>query len=65
MFEHPKPNADDSIDIFFGPDKPEVKENNWVKTIPGKGWFYFVKMYGPEEPISDGSYKLPNFDRLE
>ena len=64
MFEKPEPNSDGSFDIFFGPDKPEGKENNWVKTIPGKGWFTFVRMYGPEEPIFDGTYKLPDIVSL-
>ncbi len=60
MFENPQPNVDGSFDIYFGPDKPEGKENHWVKTIPGKGWFTFVRMYGPEEPIFNGTYKLPD-----
>ncbi|MGI9244813.1 MAG: DUF1254 domain-containing protein [Verrucomicrobiales bacterium] len=63
MFENPQPNADRSFDIFFGPDKPaDGRENHWVKTIPGKGWFTFLRMYGPEKPVFDGSYKLPNIE---
>ena len=22
-------------------------ENNWVQTIPGKGWFMILRLYGP------------------
>ena len=31
-------NADGSVDVYFGPKAPTGKENNWVRTIPGKGW---------------------------
>ena len=65
MYENPQANQDGSFDIYFGPDKPEGKENNWVKTIPGKGWFTFLRIYGPQEPIFDGSYVLPDIERIE
>lgn len=66
MFENPQPNADGSFDIFFGPDNPaDGKENHWVKTIPGRGWFTFLRMYGPEEPVFDGTYKLPDIETLK
>ena len=41
------------------------KENQWVKTIPGKGWFTFVRMYGPEKPIFDGTYKLQDIQEVK
>jgi len=58
MFERPEANVDGSFDIFFGPNAPAGKEKQWVKTIPGKGWFTFVRMYGPQAPLFDGTYKL-------
>ena len=30
-------NADGSVDLYFGPEAPEGKEKNWIKTISGKG----------------------------
>jgi hypothetical protein len=65
MFENPQPNADGSFDVYFGPDAPGGKENQWVKTLPGKGWFTFLRMYGPQAPIFDGSYVLPDIERIE
>ena len=65
MFERPKANAEGSFEIFFGPNAPEGKENQWVKTIPGKGWFTFVRMYGPEKPIFDGTYKLQDIQEVK
>ena len=43
-------NADGSVDVYFGPKPPAGKENNWVQTIPGKGWFMLLRLYGPLEP---------------
>ncbi len=60
LFEKPQANADGSFDIFFGPDAPAGKENQWVKTIPGKGWFTCVRLYGPQASVFDGSYRLPD-----
>lgn len=43
-------NTDGSWDIFIGPKAPEGMENNWVQTIPGKGWNTIFRLYGPLEP---------------
>jgi hypothetical protein len=43
-------NADGSVDVYFGPKAPVGKENNWVQTIPGKGWSTLLRLYGPLEP---------------
>ena len=45
-----KKNADGSYDIYFGPKAPEGFENNWLETVPDKGWFTILRMYGPLEP---------------
>ena len=43
-------NDDGSYDIFFGPKAPKGQENNWVQTVPGKGWNMLFRVYGPLEP---------------
>ena len=45
-----KVNADASVDVYFGPKPPPGEEDNWVQTIPGKGWFTLLRLYGPLEP---------------
>jgi hypothetical protein len=45
-----KVNADGSVDVYFGPKAPAGMEHNWVQTIPGKGWFMILRLYGPLEP---------------
>jgi hypothetical protein len=44
-----KTNSDGSIDVYFGPKAPAGMEENWVQTIPGKGWFMILRLYGPLE----------------
>jgi hypothetical protein len=43
--------ADGSTTIYFGPKQPEgVKRGNWIQTMPDKGWFTILRLYGPLEP---------------
>ena len=42
-------NTDGSYDIYFGPQAPEGQENNWIQTIPGRGWNMIFRLYGPLE----------------
>jgi hypothetical protein len=53
----PQANSDGSIDIHFGPKAPAGKENNWIQTMPGKGWFTLFRFYGPLEPFFDKTWK--------
>ena len=50
-------NADGSTTIWFGPEPPAGKESNWAPTIPGKGWFTVLRLYGPLEPWFDQSWR--------
>jgi len=56
-FDGPEENDDGSYDVFFGPEAPAGKEKNWVKTVTGKGWFTYIRLYGPLEPFFDQSWK--------
>ncbi|MEO1129884.1 MAG: DUF1254 domain-containing protein [Planctomycetota bacterium] len=50
-------NADGSYDVYFGPVAPEGKENNWVQTVPGKGWNMLFRVYGPLEPWFEKTWR--------
>ena len=50
-------NPDSSVDVYFGPKAPKGKENNWVQTIPGKGWNTLLRLYGPLEPWFDKTWR--------
>ena len=50
-------SADGSTEIYFGPKPPPGKEANWIQTVPGKGWFLCLRLYGPLEPWFDQSWR--------
>jgi hypothetical protein len=50
-------NPDSSVDVWFGPKPPAGKEANWIQTVPGKGWFLMLRIYGPLEPWFDKTWK--------
>ena len=59
-------NADGSLDLYFGPKAPAGKpETNWIKTIPGKGWFTYFRLYGPTQPYFDRSWVLPDIELIK
>ena len=50
-------NPDTSVEVWFGPTAPKGHEANWVQTVPGKGWFVILRLYGPLEPWFDKTWK--------
>jgi hypothetical protein len=56
---------DGSVDIFFGPKAPKDYENNWVQTLPGKGWFMILRLYGPLEPWFDKTWRPGEIEPLK
>ena len=59
------PNADDSVDLYFGPKAPEGKENNWIETVPEKSWFPILRLYGPLEPWFDKTWRPGEIELVE
>jgi hypothetical protein len=57
-------NADGSIDIAFGPEEPREK-GNWIRTVPGKGWFPIFRFYSPTAPYFDKTWKLEDIVAVE
>jgi len=50
-------NTDGSYDVYFGPKAPKGQENNWIQTIPGKGWNMLFRLYGPLDPWFDKTWR--------
>jgi hypothetical protein len=48
---------DSSVDVYFAPEPPAGKEANWVQTLPGKGWFVALRLYGPLESWFDKTWR--------
>ena len=62
---NPQFNEDGSVDIFFGPSAPDGKENNWIQTASGKGFWLILRLYGPLEPWFDKSWKPGKVELIE
>ena len=58
-------NADGSVDLYFGPQAPAGKEDNWMQTVPGRGWFGYVRLYGPLEPYFKREWPLPDIELVK
>jgi len=53
-------DADGSLTMWFGPEKPEdVPENNWLPTLGGTDYRFTFRFYGPLGAVADGSYYPP------
>jgi hypothetical protein len=52
-----KKNKDGSFDVYFGPKPPNGMENNWIQTVPGKGWNTIFRLYGPLKAFYDKTWK--------
>ncbi|MEJ8855060.1 DUF1254 domain-containing protein [Variovorax robiniae] len=62
--DNPVKNADGSTTLYFGPAAPAGKEKNWMKTVPGKGWFTLLRLYGPEKPFFDQAWVPGDFQKV-
>jgi hypothetical protein len=58
-------NTDGSTDIYFGPKAPKGKENNWVQTVPGKGFWLILRLYGPLEPWFDKTWRPGKIELID
>jgi hypothetical protein len=57
QYTGPVANADGSVDIYFGPQAPSGKEKNWIKTVPGKDWFMYLRFYSPTEAFFNRTWQ--------
>jgi len=64
LFELKGKTSSNSVDLYFGPNAPSGHEGEWIKTNPGKGWFTYFRIYGPEAPAFDGSWKPGDFEEV-
>jgi hypothetical protein len=60
-----KKNADGSVDVYFGPKAPEGKESNWVPTNASGRFEVLFRFYGPEKPLFDKAWKLPDIEEAK
>ena len=65
LFELKDKAGENSVDLYFGPNAPTGRENQWIKTIPGKGRFTYFRIYGPEAAAFDKSWKPGDFEEID
>jgi hypothetical protein len=59
----PTQNTDGSTDLFFGPTAPAGRERNWLATVPGKGYFAVLRLYGPTAAAIDKHWKPGDIEK--
>ena len=61
--DKPATNLDGSIDISFGPKSPGASKN-WLATIPGKGFFVILRLYGPKKEFFEKTWKPDDIEPI-
>jgi hypothetical protein len=57
-FDKVAENTDGSIDLYFGPTKPDgVPEKNWIQTIDGRAFMAVIRLYGADIAFFDQTWK--------
>jgi hypothetical protein len=44
------------VPYSFAPTAPD-RADNWIQTVPGKGWLVVFRFYGPLEAFTDHTWK--------
>lgn len=64
LFELKDQAAGEALDLYFGPEAPAGGEGRWIQTRPGRGWFVYFRIYGPERAAFDGTWKPGDFEEV-
>ena len=64
LLDNLQANVDGSFDLYFGPKAPPGKQGQWVKTVPGKGWWSGFRIYSPQSATFDGTWKLNDIEKV-
>lgn len=65
LFELKDVSKSEPTALYFGPTAPEGQEGRWIKTAPGRGWFAYIRIYGPEAAAFDKSWKPGDFEEVK
>jgi hypothetical protein len=53
------------VNLRFGPTQPSDGADDWIQTIPGRGWFVYLRICGPNAPAFDGTWKPADFAHVQ
>jgi hypothetical protein len=62
--DKPAPNADGSTDFYFGPASTGDGKN-WLRTLPDKGYFVALRLYGPTEPFFNQTWRPNDIEKVK
>ena len=48
-----------------GPEAPQGKERNSLATVPARGYFAILRLYGPTEPALAKTWKPGDFAEMK
>jgi hypothetical protein len=65
LFELKDASRTQPTELHFGPTAPSGLEGQWIKTMPGKGWFVYIRIYGPETAAFDGSWRPGDLELMQ
>lgn len=59
LSENVKRNTDGSVDVYFGPVKPEgvAADTNWIQTLKGRDFMTVIRLYGTGIEFFDQTWK--------
>jgi hypothetical protein len=63
--DKPKQEADGSTILHLGPKAPQGSEDNWLATVPGRGFFAILRLYLPQKSAIDGTWKPGDFEKVQ
>jgi hypothetical protein len=63
--DKPEQNADGSTDIDFSPTAPPKGGKNWLRTVPGKGYFVIFRLYSPTQAFFDQTWKPGDIEKAK
>jgi len=58
-------NADGSVELVFAPKAPMGGESNWVPTSASGLFEVLFRFYGPEKPLFDKTWVLPDIEKVK
>jgi hypothetical protein len=58
-----KANAYGSVDVYFAPKPPAGLESDWIPT--GEDFFPLFRLYGPEKPLFEKTWKLDDVEKVK
>ena len=57
-------NADGTTEIYYGPKSPGAGKN-WLATIPSKGFFTILRLYGPKKAFFDKTWRPDDIQKVK